>query len=82
MVLFLDNVCGVVSMPDFVYLRRRVGSYLFYKLGVLTGKLLNTYMVAIVRYNEVGEGEVRTIYPTTRPAGGDELVYVRPTRRR
>lgn len=79
---FLARVCDVLSVPDFVYLRLRTDSYLFYKLDVLTGKLVNTYMVAIVRYNEVGEGEVRTVYPTTRPASGDELVHLRPARGR
>lgn len=79
---FLQHICEVLESPDLVYLRYRVNSYLFYKLGVLRGRLSNTYMVAVVRYNEAREGEVRTVYPTTRPAGGDMLVHISPRRGR
>lgn len=82
MVPFLPDVCAVLAAPDLVYQRPRVSSYLFYKLGVLAGTLSNTYMVVVVRYNEVGMGEVRTAYPTTRPANSDTLVQVRPGRGR
>jgi hypothetical protein len=82
MVPFLRDVCAVLAAPDLVYLRPRVSSHLFYKLGILTGKLSNIYMVVIVRYNEVGEGEVRTAYPTTIPANSDTLIHVRPGRDR
>lgn len=77
MVAFLSNACDVLRAPDLVYGRPRVNSYLFYKLGVLTGRMSNTYMAVIVRYNESSEGAVRTIYATTRPAGGDTLVHMR-----
>ena len=76
MIPFLDDVCEVLRAPDFVYRRARVGSHLFYKLGVLSGKLARTYIVVIVRYNEADEGTVRTMYPTTRPATGDDLVHI------
>ena len=33
-----------------------------------------------LRYNDLGEGEVRTVYPTNQPARGDTLVHVRPRR--
>lgn len=78
---FLEKVRDVLETPDFVYLRERSNTHLFYKLGTLTGKLANTYMVVIVRYNESGDGEVRTVYPTTRVASGDTLLYLRPGRR-
>ena len=77
---FLNRIHEAVREPDFVYFRPRTHVYLFYKLGVLNGKLANTYMVIIVRYNELGEGGVRTVYPTTQPATGDTLVHVRPQR--
>ena len=82
MASFLDRICDVLTTPDLVYRRPRVGSNLFYKLGVLTGTLANTYMVVVVRYNEKGSGEVRTAYPTTRPVDRDELIHIRPTRGR
>jgi len=82
MVPFLHDVCAVLATPDLVYRRPRVSSYLFYKLGVLTDPLSNTYMVVVVRYNEIGMGEVRTVYPTTSPANGDILMQVRPGRGR
>jgi hypothetical protein len=78
--LFLPHICGVLEARDFVYHRLRVNSYLLYKLGMLTGRLANTYMVVVVRYNEQGQGEVRTVYPTTQPARGDTLRYIRPRR--
>ena len=77
---FLEYICDVLAEPDFVYQRLRVHSLLFYRLGVLTGRLANTYMVAVVRYNGIDVGEVRTVYPTTRPASGDSLIHVRPRR--
>ena len=77
---FLERVCDVLDTPDFAFHRSRVNSHLFYRLGVLSGRLANTCMVVIVRYNEEGEGQVRTVYPTTQPARGDTLLYVRPRR--
>ncbi len=78
MISFLQYICDVLMAPDFVYLRSRVNTHLYYKLGILTGKLSNTYMVVIVRYNDDGDGEVRTVYPTTRPASRDTLLSIRP----
>lgn len=77
---FLEYVCQVLVDPDFVYERTRVHSLLFYRLGVLTGRASNTCMVVVVRYNEADEGEVRTVYPTTRPASGDRLTHLRTRR--
>lgn len=77
---FLQHICEVLEAPDFVYHRLRVNSYMFYKLGMLAGRLANTYMVVVVRYNEEGRGLVRTVDPTTQPARGDTLMYVRPRR--
>ena len=77
---FLGYICEVLERPDFVYERARVPSYLYYRLGILTGRLSNTYLVAVVRYNDANEGVVRTMYPTTQPASGDTLSYVRPRR--
>ena len=58
---YLSRTGDVLGEPDFVYFRHRTSSYLFYKLGVSTGKLANTYMVVVVRYNELGEGKVRRL---------------------
>ena len=80
MVPYLGLVCDVLTMPDFVYFRERTQAHLFYKLGILDGRLYNTYMVVIVRYEAGGRGIVRTVYPTTQPARGDTLMYVRPRR--
>ena len=77
---FLTRICEVLEAPDFIYTRPRTQSYLFYKLGILTGRLYNTYMVGIVRYGLIGEATVRTVYPTTQPARGDLLSFVRPRR--
>jgi hypothetical protein len=74
MVPFVNRTCDVLSAPNIVYYRERTASYLFYKLGVPTGKFANTYMVVVVSYNESGEGQVKTMYPTTRPTD-DELRY-------
>ena len=81
MIPFLERICDVLEQPDLVYERTRVNSTLFYKLEVLTGRLANTYMVAVVRYNEE-VGQIRTVYPTTSPASGDSLLHVRPRRGR
>ena len=78
---FLPRVCDVLSEPNLVYLRPRVGSYLFYRLGILAGRLAGAYMVVVVRYNESG-GSGRTFYATTRPATGDSLVYMDPRKGR
>jgi len=73
---FLDKICDALAAPNFVYHRPRVSSFLFYRLGVLTGKLSNTYMVVIVRYNEVGDGDIKTVYATTHPASDDTLIHI------
>lgn len=82
MISFLQRTCDVLAAPDFVYFRERTDSYLFYRLGILDGRLYNTYMVVIVRYGAEDHGTVRTIYPTTQPASGDTLCDVRPRRGR
>ena len=75
---FLSRICDVALSPDFVYYRQRTNSYLFYRLGLLTGRLANTYMVVIIRYNDLDDGEGRTVYPTTSPARGDVLIHMGP----
>ena len=45
---FINRICDVVLSPDFVYYRERTNYFLFYRLGLLTGRLANTYMVVII----------------------------------
>lgn len=78
-VRFLDRTCEALEQPDFVYQRIRSGALLYYRQGLLTGRIATAYMVVVVRYNESGDGVVRTVYPTTRPATGDRLIYARPS---
>ena len=74
-VRFLDRTCEALEQPDFV-----VPTYSLRRLqGLLTGRIATAYMVVVVRYNESGDGVVRTVYPTTRPATGDRLIYARPS---
>jgi len=68
---FLRRTCDVLETPGLVHFRSRTQSYLFYKLGILDGRLYNTYMVVIVAYDQENNGTVSTAYPTTRPARGD-----------
>jgi hypothetical protein len=75
MVAHWDKLCEVLRSPDFVYYRQRTNSFLFYKLRVLTGKIANNYMLAIVRYDERGEGFLKTSYSTGLPAYREALVY-------
>ena len=71
----LERICEVLGTPNFVYFRQRNDSYLFYKLGVLSGSISRNYLVIIVRYGG-GNGLVKTLYSTGRPAYGDQLVYM------
>ena len=75
----LGKICDVLESPDAVYFRERTDSYFFYKLGVLSGKLAQNYMVVIVKYSGAS-GVVRTAYSTSRPATGDSLIYVQRRR--
>ena len=71
MVRFLNRTCDVLGAPNLVCYRKRTDSHLYYKLGVLTGKLSNTYMVVVVRYNQTRGASQNAVW-TTRPAD-DEL---------
>ena len=71
----LDKICDVLNSPTLVYFRQRTDSYLFYKLGVLSGRVANNYMVVVVRYLDTGN-LVKTAYSTGRPASGDSLTFM------
>ena len=76
---FLDRTCEALEQPDFVYERIRSGAFLYYRQGLLTGRIATAFMVVVVQYNESGDGVVRTVYPTRRPATGDRLILARPS---
>lgn len=76
MMIHLEKICDVLKTPDLVYFRKRTDSYIFYKLGVLSGSMSRNYMVVIAKYDENGEGLVRTTFSTGKPANGDMLVHM------
>ncbi len=76
MLPYIAKVCEALQEPDLVYERTTARVRLYYKLGMLTGRLRRTYVVVLVRY-DLRPQEVRTMYPSTRPAASDTLIYMR-----
>lgn len=71
----LGKICEVLNSPTLVYFRERTDSYIYYKLGVLSGRVANNYMVVVVIYLSTGN-LVKTVYSTGRPASGDSLAFM------
>ena len=75
---YVDNICDALEDPDSVWVRRRSNgdSHLYCKLGITSGRLTGTYLVVVVSFNDQDEGQVKTVYASSRLPQG-EMIHMR-----